>query len=180
MEFIAAFDIGTTNIKGVLIEKDGSLRFSQTHSLNTVFGKSETVEQDPNEWWEKLCHIAANWWDNGVEPDSIKAIVMSGQMQDCIPIDRTGNPVRPAILYSDGRAKAQAESIDKTLPFIREKTGNHFDGTMVLPKIRWMAEKEHATYEKTVTFFVNAKDFAIYKLTGQAVCNWYACFIWGR
>ncbi|WP_078394914.1 xylulokinase [Shouchella patagoniensis] len=171
MENIAAFDIGTTNIKGVLIEKDGSYRLPLTHSLRTIFGEGGTVEQDPNEWWEKLCSITVNWWGNGVEPDSIKAIVMSGQMQDFIPIDHTGNPVRPAILYSDGRAKAQAEFIDKTLPFIQEKTGNHFDGTMVLPKICWLVEHEQATYEKTAAFLVNAKDFAIYKLTGQAVAD---------
>ncbi|QQK75720.1 hypothetical protein HUG15_09175 [Salicibibacter cibarius] len=171
MEYIATFDIGTSSVKGVLVGRDGSLHYPEMRPVHTDYRDVGRVEQDPEQWWEKVCHIAFSWWKNGINPQHVNAIVMSGQMQDCIPIDADGQPVRPAILYSDNRAEEQAEYIAQDTHDLSLKTGNHFDGTMVFPKIKWLQEKEREVYDRTATICVSAKDYVIFQLTKKPVVD---------
>jgi xylulokinase len=173
MEYIAAFDIGTTSTKGILVARDGSIHGSITVSLDTIFDAGGSIEQDPEQWWLSIQTIAGQWWKKGFSPESIAAIIFSGQMQDCIPIDEFGKPVRNAILYSDGRADCQARQILKRIgeAEIRQITGNHFDGTMVFPKILWMLEQETDNYQRTNCFLVSSKDYVIRQLTGRNIAD---------
>ncbi|SDI35395.1 xylulokinase [Natribacillus halophilus] len=171
MEYIATFDIGTSSIKGVLIGKDGSLQYPETRPIETDYREDGRVEQDPGQWWEKVCQITVSWWESGISPQHVKAIVMSGQMQDCIPIDADGQPVRPAILYADNRAEEQAEHIAYDIPDLSLTTGNHFDGSMIFPKIKWLQEIERHAYERTETICVSAKDYVIFQLTQETVAD---------
>ncbi|QDI92888.1 hypothetical protein EPH95_18340 [Salicibibacter halophilus] len=170
MEYIATFDIGTSSIKGVLVGKDGSLHCTETRPIRTDYREDGRVEQDPGQWWDQVCHIAVSWWEH-VNSQNVKAIVMSGQMQDCIPIDADGRPVRPAILYADNRAEEQAAHIAHDIPDLSMKTGNHFDGTMVFPKMKWLKEHERESYERTETICVSAKDYVVFQLIQKAVAD---------
>jgi xylulokinase len=173
MEYIATFDIGTTSTKGMLVARDGSIHGATTVSLDTIFGAGGEIEQDPEQWWNSIKAIAGEWWKGGFNPEAIAMIVLSGQMQDCIPIDPYGKPIRNAILYSDSRADAQARQITNIIgeAQIRFITGNHFDGTMPFPKILWMLEQEPENYQRTDCFLVNSKDYVIRQLTGRKVAD---------
>lgn len=78
----------------------------------------------------------------------------SGQMQDVIPVGSDRRALGNAILYSDGRAGAQAETIENAVgsDTITAVTGNHFDGSMPLAKILWVKEVHPEIYEKLLLF----------------------------
>lgn len=175
-EYVAAFDVGTTSCKGVLVGRDGSLLGGMDIPLETRYGQQgtgRTVEQDPEQWFKAVAEIAGRWWYSGIDPKDVRLIALSGQMQDCIPVDADGHPVRPAILYSDGRAAKQAARMLETLGEapIREVTGNHLDGTLTLPKLLWLKENEPDAYERTASCLISAKDFVIRRLTGRNVTD---------
>ena len=126
--YAATFDSGTTALKGALVAQDGRIVASASEDLDLVIAGShgEYREQDPDQWWRAfvavsrrmLAEAAANEpglhvGDSGDSNDSavagrIAGIIFSGQMQDVIALDRDFNPVRNAILYSDGRAEEEA------------------------------------------------------------------------
>ncbi|WP_408110766.1 FGGY-family carbohydrate kinase [Brevibacillus sp. B_LB10_24] len=176
MKYIASFDIGTTSAKGILVSEHATIHEETTISLRTEYGQEgevQTIEQDPDQWYEAVVAIAQSWWASGINPADVQLIAMSGQMQDCIPIDGMGNPVRPAILYTDVRAGQQAGRIAAELgeDKIRQVTGNHMDGSLTFPKILWLMEQERAGYEKTASFLISSKDYVIRKLTGRNVAD---------
>ncbi|MBO8165070.1 MAG: hypothetical protein H0Z34_15400 [Brevibacillus sp.] len=173
MPYVASFDIGTTAAKGVLVARDGTIHAEVTMTVETHYGEAGQVEQSPEQWWQAVLSICQRWWENGISPNDVAMISFSGQMQDCIPIDEAGRPVRPAILYSDGRAARQAEQIKAFVSEaeLRRWTGNHLDGSMTFPKLLWLKEKEPEQYDRTHAVLISSKDFVIRKLTGACVTD---------
>ena len=107
----------------------------------------------------------------------VEAVIMSGQMQDVIPVDQEGCPVGNAVLYSDGRAAAQARELIERMgkDYLESVTGNHYDGSLSLPKMMWIKENQPDLYGKIHKVLISAKDYIILQLTGRAVGDMTAC-----
>jgi xylulokinase len=106
---------------------------------------------------------------------------MSGQMQDLIPVDAQGDPVRNAILYSDGRAGAEAAYINSVIgeETVRRITGNAMDASIPAAKLLWYKKHEGDHYAKTVSVLGSSKDYAILKLCGKAMADITAASTFG-
>ena len=93
------------------------------------------------------------------------AVVLSGQMQDCIIVDRRGTPLRPAILYSDSRAKSQSEAFesfchDHSIPLPR-----NYKGALALPaKLQWLVENAPEDLLATRAILLGAHSYVCMRL----------------
>lgn len=168
MAYIASFDIGTTNVKGILVSETGEMAYPAERPLE-VLQRESRIEQNPEDWSEAVFSILHEWYGQGVQAAEIALVSLCGQMQDLICVDATLRPVRRAILYSDGRAGEEAEEILNKMGrgFVDELTGNPFNGTLVLPKILWLKRHEPESYENTEKMLFSAKDIVAAKLTGR-------------
>ena len=108
MSCVVTFDIGTTAVKAVLVGEDGQAEARLSRDIPTLYGE-EFREQDPAVWWEAFRDLSAELLRNRRE--EILGIVMSGQMQDVIPVDRDLKPLCPA----DGRMYPRAAAAYRTL-----------------------------------------------------------------
>ena len=181
MSCIATFDIGTTAVKAVLVGEKGEVIARLSREIPTRYEGGE-VTQRPEDWWEAFRALSAEMLPGAPE---VLGIVMSGQMQDVIPVAGDLSPVCPAILYSDGRAEAEAEEIRAEIKARAAKpadgdpclriTGNHCDGTLSLPKVLWLKRHAPEMYEKTRCFLISSKDYVIARLTGETVGDYTAC-----
>lgn len=175
MTYIAAFDAGTTAVKGTLVNEAGEAVLSRSVELSTLCHDG-FQEQAPQDWWEAFCAISRQF-TKAVPPEDIQGIIMSGQMQDLIPLDENLNPVCPAILYSDGRAEAQAAALETAVggeAFLRT-TGNRCDGSLPLPKLMWLKENRPELYARTAHILISSKDYLIVRLTGVCAGDVTAC-----
>ena len=172
---IATYDIGTTAVKGVLINEKGEVLSSVSKTISTIFD-NEKKEQRPQDWFDAFCGISKGFaaMDKGTP---VEAVIMSGQMQDVIPVDREGCPVGNAVLYSDGRAADQARELIERMgtDYLESVTGNHYDGSLPLPKLMWIKENQPDLYGKIHKVLISAKDYIILRLTGRAVGDMTAC-----
>lgn len=228
MKYIAAFDIGTTAVKGVLCGTDGTLAASASIDIPTIFrGEiAEYKEQDPLVWYEAFCRISAGFFAESAvpgesaelakaaaeqavsgergtvsgtpdglpgpaagseaaeqktascfKPEDVLAIVMSGQMQDVIPVDKELMPVGNAILYSDGRGEPQSDAIKAALgeDYLEKSTGNHYDGSLSFPKLVWIKEMEPERFARIHKVLISSKDYVNARLTGRACGDVTAC-----
>ena len=57
MPYIAAFDIGTTAVKGVLVDLEGRSLFSKSLEIPTI-AENGHQEQDPRTWMEAFRAIS--------------------------------------------------------------------------------------------------------------------------
>lgn len=171
MNCIATFDIGTTAIKGVLVDFENGIIRSESKTIDTYFVDGE-IEQDPNQWYRNFCEISSKL----VESDphcNIVAIIMSGQMQDVIPIRSNGDPAMNAILYSDGRAGQEAERINSELgeESIRSAIGNRIDGSAPFAKLLWLNKYLPSVLSDIEKVVFSSKDFIIRELTGESITD---------
>lgn len=172
---IATYDIGTTAVKGALINERGEVLASASKPITTLL-ENGRKEQRPQEWYDAFCLISKEFADiRGVNP--AEAVIMSGQMQDVIPIDRYGRTLGNAILYSDGRAAAEAQELVALLgkEYLESVTGNHYDGSLPLPKLVWLRKNQPELYGRIHKVLISAKDYIILKLTEQAAGDMTSC-----
>lgn len=138
MTYVAAFDAGTTAVKGTLVSETGEAVLTRSVELSVIC-RDGFQEQAPQDWWTAFCDISRQF-TQAVPKEAVSGIIMSGQMQDLIPLDADLSPVCPAILYSDGRAGDQAAALEREVggDYFLRATGNRCDGSLPLPKLMWL------------------------------------------
>lgn len=170
--YLLGIDAGTSKIKAVIFNLEGEELFVEEKS-NAIITKHRTwTEQSMSLLWENLCFIIKKLLtENRINSKSILGVGITGQGEGCWLIDKEGNPVRDAILWSDGRAINIVEDIkkdeDMTLK-IKEITGSYpFPGATSII-LKWLAINEKEVLDKAYRC-IFCKDWLRYKLTGE-VC----------
>ena len=163
---IIAHDLGTTGNKAGLYDDDLSLVRSATETYPTDFGPGGKAEQDPEAWWDAVVRSSRSLLE--AEPDaSIDCVSFSGQMMGVVAVNRSGLPVRPAIIWADTRSGAQCDRLLAAVSMERgyEITGHRLNPTYSLSKLMWLRDTEPESFEQT-QLSLQAKDYAVYRLTG--------------
>jgi xylulokinase len=127
------------------------------------------VEQDPEDWWQAVCSavrqvLAAH--QNAAE--RVVGLAVSSQAPTLLPLGRTGFPLRPAMIWMDRRAEAEARRLDEILGegTIYRVTGNRPDAFYVAPKLLWLKTHEPHLLAQT-SRFVQVNGYINYRLTGE-------------
>ena len=173
-EYLLGVDIGTSSTKGVLMNSEGNVLASSyvEHEVNVV--KPGWVEQDPIKcYWDDFRIVIREILKRSkVSPRCIVGVGVSGLSPSIVPVDKSGNPIRMAIIYSDRRAIHECrELVERVgLEEIIRTTGNFPDPYFAGYKILWYKRMEGEKYRKTWKI-LNAEKFVVFKLTGKAVID---------
>lgn len=170
-KYVAVFDIGTTAIKGVLVNDQATITGEYNVLVDTYHGEDGEIEQSPTDWWQGVKEITQKWWTEfKLNPEQIVALTFTGQIEDVIPISST-YPDSKAILYLDTRSEKEAEYIKQKMPTIHHKIGNTIRSSTPLSKLLWLKENDLDFFEETECFVFSSKDYIIYKLTNTFVTD---------
>jgi xylulokinase len=103
-----------------------------------------------------------------LEADGGAGIGLSGQMHGLVALGADERPLRPAILWNDGRTQAQCEEIEERIGFQRlvALTGNRALAGFTAPKLLWLRENEPDVYG-AIAHVLLPKDYVRLKLTGE-------------
>ncbi len=144
---------------------------SATRTYGTATADGGVVEQQVGDWWQAVVDAVHDL--DAKDRAAIAAIAITGQMQDVILIDERGEPVRPVILYSDTRARAEANEVIAKIGAdrLRELTGNEQDASGLLAKLLWLSRHDPDSLSRSAYLLVGAADFIAFALTGKAVCD---------
>ncbi len=103
--YILAHDLGTSGNKAALYREDGTPAASAVAAYATSYPRPGWAEQDPQDWWRAVCDSTRELMAKaGIAPGEVCCVSFSGQMMGCLPVDRQGTPLRPAIIWADTRA----------------------------------------------------------------------------
>ena len=171
MQYLLGYDIGTSSVKASLVEIE-----SGTCAASTFFPKTEApiiakqsgwAEQDPESWWKYLCQATRQVLaDTGARGEDVKAIGISYQMHGLVCVDKEGKPLRPSIIWCDGRAvpygNAAFEAIgsETCLSHLLNSPGN-----FTAAKLAWVKENEPELYSQIHKVMLPG-DYIAMKLSG--------------
>ena len=160
-------DIGTSAVKAVLVDDVGKHIAEADSPLTSQHPKSGWSEQNPDGWVsavEQCCNAlriqASNNWS------AMKAVGLSGQMHGATILGEDKKPLRPAILWNDGRSSNQCNAINDGVPDIENRAGIFAMPGFTAPKILWCAENEPDPHDR-IRHIILPKDYVRLALTGE-------------
>ncbi len=157
-------DIGTSSVKAVLMDGRGQLVAQGSAPLTVERPHPLWSEQNPESWWEAT--VAAVRALPERERQAVKGIGLSGQMHGATLLDARDQPLRPAILWNDGRSEAECAVLEKNEPRSRAITGNIAMPGFTAPKLLWIKNHEPEVFAKVKTVLL-PKDYVRLRLTGE-------------
>ena len=171
MQYLLGYDIGTSSVKASLVEiesgKCAASTFFPKTEASIIAKQSGWAEQDPESWWQYLCQATRQVLaDTGARGEDVKAIGISYQMHGLVCVDKEGKPLRPSIIWCDGRAvpygNAAFEAIgsETCLSHLLNSPGN-----FTAAKLAWVKENEPELYSQIHKVMLPG-DYIAMKLSG--------------
>src|SRR5512133_2158261 len=107
--YVMAIDGGTESVRAAIFDLAGHRLASAARPYPTAFPRPGWAEQDPDQWWRALCAAVRDCLAQGaVPPGEIAALGLDATTCTLVALDGHGRPLRPALLWMDVRAAAQA------------------------------------------------------------------------
>lgn len=175
MDYILSFDVGTSGMKGVVVDKTGHIIGQGIAAYEVTYTPEGFVEQDPWDWWDAVVDICRQIKQSSVvKPEDVKGVVFATQGAGIIPISKEdGGVLCPAIIWMDGRAQDEANEIMDLFggkEAFAEATGVQLMGKDVLAKVRWLYKNKQDLFKK-MDCFLDVAGYLVYQATGEKTYN---------
>lgn len=157
-------DIGTSGVKAVVLDPHGTVVGQGTAALTVQRPHPLWSEQDPDAWWAATT-AAVQAIDPAVRR-AVRSIGLAGQMHGATLLGADDRPLRPAILWNDGRAHAECTALEVAVPDLRTITGNIAMPGFTAPKLAWVRQHEPAIFAAIATILL-PKDYVRLRMTGD-------------
>lgn len=157
-------DIGTSGVKAVLLSETGVVMAQATAELTVSRPQPMWSEQDPADWWTAT-ETAVARLDPGLRAQ-VRGIGLAGQMHGATLLGADDRPLRPAILWNDGRSFAECDLLERIEPRSRTITGNLAMPGFTAPKLLWVRRNEPEVFAQVASVLL-PKDYVRLCMTGD-------------
>ncbi|SFB29537.1 xylulokinase [Collimonas sp. OK607] len=164
-------DLGTSELKAILLDESGAVLTHAGVRLNISRPQAGWSEQNPDDWWQAC--LAALHQLRQQQPDAyarVRCIGLSGQMHGAVLLDQSDQVLRPAILWDDSRAMAQAQLLGHEHPEFADVTGSLPMAGLTAPKLLWLREHEPQVFSQ-ISCVLSPKDYLRLRLTGERISD---------
>jgi xylulokinase len=162
-------DLGSSRVKLLAFDEAGESLGVTMASYSTESRRAGYAEQNPDRWWDALRLAMSELLARpALRGANVEALGLTGQMHSAVFLDAKGSAVRSALMWSDGRAEAEAAEIEQRIPRdeLVARTGNRSNVSFTAPKIMWVARNEPEVMART-RWIVQPKDALRARLTGE-------------
>ena len=168
--YLLGYDIGTSSVKASLVDVTtgqsvASAQYPDAEAPITA-NQPGWAEQEPEMWWEELKQATKRVFAIADVKKEISAIGISYQMHGLVCVDKEGKPLRPSIIWCDGRAvpygNAAFEAIggENCLSHLLNSPGN-----FTAAKLAWVKDNEPELFAKSHKIMLPG-DYIAMKLSG--------------
>ena len=168
-ELFLGIDLGTSELKTVLLDDQGRVVRSASAPLALRHPRPGWSEQDPRDWWQACTDCLDRLCAEGFGA-RVRGIGLSGQMHGAVLLDRAREVIRPAILWNDTRSAAQCRTLRESLDGFERIAGNLAMPGFTAPKLLWLREQAPREFER-VDLVMLPKDYLRLHLSGEAATD---------
>ncbi|MGH2629178.1 MAG: xylulokinase [Actinomycetota bacterium] len=152
--FVIGCDVGSQGTNAALYRDDGELVDSAYEAYDVSFPEPAWAEQDADVWTdavERACRHLVSACPGGA--DAIRGLSFGSQLDGMVVCDEGGRPLRPAMIWMDRRAEAQAEAIAERISpqdFYRA-VGANLDSSHAVFKALWVRDEEPGIWKEAAS-----------------------------
>lgn len=169
MGYILTIDKGTTVVKSILFDQDGTEVAVVRLDEHTSHPQPGWHEEDVELAWENTAEMVRQVIrSSGVDVREILAIGITAHMGGLILLDSSNHPLYRNILWDDNRAARIVEEWDQqgTLEKLVAEGGQAVLAGLSVPLLRWFMLHEPEVLKRAARL-CNTKDYLVMRLTGS-------------
>lgn len=178
MTYVLSFDLGTGSVRaGVYDLAQRNMVAVAEVQYSTIYPRAGWAEQQPDEWWDALLIAGRKAIDKSGIHD-VAALCVATTASTVALCTKDGKPLRPALLWMDCRATAEAQATSKIDHPVMAYSGGGDAVEWLVPKAMWLARHEPEIYARA-DIICEALDFINFRLVGEwvgsrmnAACKW--------
>jgi len=146
-ELILGLDFGTSSVKGIFIDFQGSILKRVESKIETKHSLGAHAEQNALDYLVALKDISSK---NSDLISRVVSIGLSGQTPSVVCADKDGQPVRPVLIWQDNRAVAEATELDKRFgnPLQVIGTSLPWSASACPAKLLWLSRNDNKLWPK--------------------------------
>lgn len=167
MNTYIGIDLGTSSVKLLLVDAEGKILSSASEEYPIYRPYEGFSEQLPSDWLNaviKGVKILLKDFDK----KNVKGISFAGQMHGLVVLDENDQPIRPCILWNDGRTAKQTAYLNEVIgkKKLSSYVANIAFAGFTAPKILWIKENEPDNFDRIAKIML-PKDYLCYTFTGN-------------
>ena len=166
---VLGIDLGTSGVKALVAGADGAVLGRGVAGYTVRAPASGRAESTAEDWW-LATRAAVREALAEADRVTVTALAVAGQMHGIVLVDDRGAPLRPAILWLDQRAAAEAATYAELPCEYTAVLGNRPSPGMAGPLLCWLMTHEPCTV-RAAWQALQPKDWLRLRLTGQAATD---------
>jgi len=178
MATLLGLDFGTGGVRvGVFDLENRRMLGESEEAYETVYPRPGWAEQSPLDWWDALGR-ASRALMQALDSPEIAGICVATTASTVVACKRDGTPLRPALLWMDCRAAAEAERSSASKNPVMDYVGGANASEWLISKAMWLAGHEPQIYHDA-DILCECLDYINFMLTGRwvgsrmnATCKW--------
>ena len=170
--YIIALDIGTTSTKGLLHSLEQETIANCSREYRTYFSSPDVAEQDAEEVFDAVVEVIRCLVGQCPDQAAVAALAFGGILHSLLPIDRNGECMTRAMIWSDMRAREQCERLREQLDLerVHRRTGCPVHPLYLAPRLLWFREEEPGIFNEAMRF-ISIKEYVLHRLFGEYVVD---------
>lgn len=165
MPLILAIDLGSSQLKLLVMDEKARVRAVVTEGYPTCTPGGGYLVQNPEDW-EKALKRGFAKLSVLVNLKEIEVVSFSGHMSGVVLVDENGEVLYPCIMLSDCRSAEECRILESCMgDEIRNITGNPVIDAFSLPKLLWLKRHEREIYRRA-RYWLSPKDYIRFLFTG--------------
>jgi hypothetical protein len=156
-------DFGTSGCRGCIINAGQQILAESRMPLPPPQRNGAAVEQDPAVWWMTLEAMLGELGTR-IDMNRIRALCVDGTSSTLLLCDAQGEPVAPALMYNDTRAREAAQQVAAVAPRGCAAHGANAS----LAKLLWLLQLPAARYARHA---LHQADWVLGRLRGRFGCS---------
>ena len=170
MSYIS-IDLGTTNIKVAFYDKKINLISDRSENVE-YFSEGDWVEFDAEQYFDTVTSLIGYCIeDSNISSNEIIKIVLTGQAESLIALNKDNKPIRKGISWLDMRSGKECDELKEVFPkdICYRITGQQsIIPTWPITKMLWLRKNEPEIFSN-VDKYLMLKDYIQFRLTGKIV-----------
>jgi xylulokinase len=157
-------DIGTSHCRAAVITDAGRMVSHSQAPLKVDIGADESAEVDIPHVWQQVIKVIRS--ETAKHPQAHFEVVGISAMLGYVFLDKHHQPMIPAMIWMDNRARVEAEQILSLIPLadIYQRTGRRPTPELLAPRIMWLT-KHHPSLCRFLHKIIGLKDEIVRRLT---------------
>jgi len=167
MQYVLGIDQSTQGTKAVLVDEQGVIAGRADCAHRQIINEQGWISHDLNEIYENVLTVVKDVLkQTAILPEQVAVIGISNQRETTAIWDRSGTPLKYAVVWQCARAREIAQNLSDYGELIRDKTGLPLSPYFPAAKMAWLLQNADIPGEQLSDVCLGTIDsWLIYRMT---------------